>query len=73
MCPIKCLAIFKSIVLQLQEKESIKYPHHKSDLFLRQSYYKKFLDETKATKEKAKIPKDTDPEIYFKEQEGLVN
>lgn len=68
LSPIRCLQVFKLIVKTLEETQNKKFPHHNEDLEFRQNYYKKCNEEIEATREKTKLPQDTDPSIFFKEQ-----
>lgn len=70
--PIRCLELFKKIVLLLEEEQNKKYPHHNDDLEVKLNYYEKFLNKIKLNKENAKIPKDTDPETFLKELENKI-
>ena len=70
--PIRCLDLFKKIVLLLEEEQNKKYPHHNDDLEVKLNYYEKFLNKMKLNKENAKIPKDTDPETFLKELENKI-
>tara|TARA_B100000902_G_C27322055_1_gene925401 strand:+ start:730 stop:3699 length:2970 start_codon:yes stop_codon:yes gene_type:complete len=70
--PIKCLQVFKLIVTKLEQNQNKKFPHHNDDLEFRQDFYIKYINEVETTKEKTKLPQDTDPTIFFKEQEERI-
>jgi hypothetical protein len=72
LSPIRCLQVFKLIVKTLEESQNNKFPHHNEDLEFRQDYYKKYLLNVQSTREKTKLPKDTDPQMFFKLQEERV-
>ena len=70
--PIRCLELFKKIVLLLEEEQNKKYPHHNDDLEIKLNYYEKFLNKIKVNKENAKIPKDVDSQTFLKELENKI-
>ena len=72
LSPIRCLQVFKLIVKTLEESQNKKFPHHNEDLEFRQSYFKKYNEEIETTRQKTKLPQDTDPEIFFKEQRERI-
>ena len=72
ICPIRCLQIFKMIVTKLEEQQNTKYPHHNEDLNFRQNYYKKYMEDVETTRNKTKLPKDSDPDTFFKEQQERI-
>lgn len=70
--PIRCLDLFKKIVLLLEEEQNKKYPYHNSDLELKLNFYEKFINKVKSNKENIKIPKDVDPHSFLKEMENKI-
>jgi hypothetical protein len=70
--PIRCLQVFKAIVKALEDNQNKKFPHHNEDLEFRQEYYRKYTTDVETTKQKTKLPQDTDPEIFFKDQEDRI-
>ena len=69
--PIRCLDLFKKIVLLLEEEQNKKYPHHNDDLEIKLNYYQKFINKVKINKENVKVPKDVDPYTFLKEIEKI--
>jgi len=70
--PIRCLQVFKLIVKTLEDNQNSKFPHHNEDLEFRQQYHRKYMTDVETTKQKTKLPQDTDPDIFFKEQEDRI-
>jgi len=70
--PIRCLDLFKKIVLLLEEEQNKKYPHHNDDLEIKLNYYEKFINKVKINKENVKVPKDVDPYTFLKEIENKI-
>ncbi len=70
--PIRCLELFKNIVLLLEEEQNKKYPHHNDDLEVKLNYYEKFINKVKTNKENLKIPRDVDPYTFLKETEDKI-
>lgn len=70
--PIRCLELFKNIVLLLEEEQIKKYPHHNDDLEIKLNYYNKFIEKVKLNKENAKIPKDVDAQTFLNDMENKI-
>lgn len=70
--PIRCLDLFKKIVLLLEEEQNKKFPHHNDDLEIKLNYFEKFMNKVKANKENLKIPRDADPHTFLKESENKI-
>ena len=70
--PVRCLEVFKYVVRRLEENQNRKFPHHNEDLEFRQSYYDKYIKTFESNKQKAKIPQDTDPEIFIEDMKKRI-